>query len=177
MVQFLEYTKKIGLSRGQTNGTCGKIRIAKTPFGMVCWKQIISGEDPYAQTETELKHRLHFRAASGKPAAHFRQRPDYGGGAYGLREDHGGELVPFPEGKGRKNGDPGQRLFRSSGHSLEKRPDGLFQSRLSLFQRLPLPGGSGRFISSSSAGTGFYPGRKRCDWGQDFGRSVGSSCN
>ena len=41
----------------------------------------------------ESERHLHIRAAAGEPAAYLPLRHDHRGRAYGLREDHGGELV------------------------------------------------------------------------------------
>ena len=47
----------------------------------------------YAEAEVEPEYDLHFRAAAGESAADFALCDDDGGGADGLWEDDGGELV------------------------------------------------------------------------------------
>ena len=75
-------------------------------------KSIIGG-NYYAEAQMEFKHHLHLRAPAGKPAAHLPLRPHHGGGAYGLRQNHGGELVSQRTRQGRSAAHHShQRVFR-----------------------------------------------------------------
>ena len=67
-------------------------------YGCICGYNICTdcyscGGVDHAKTEMEPEYCLHIRAAARELAAHFPLRHDDRGRAYGLREDHSGELV------------------------------------------------------------------------------------
>lgn len=84
-----------------------------------------------SDAENRLERDLYFGAGAGDPASCFGQRTDGGGGSYGLRQDHGGQLVFEPA----QAGDTPCYLFLDDFHLLKDEKTAKFLCGLA--NRLP----------------------------------------
>ena len=76
-------------------------------------KQDSCGGEHHAKTKMEFEYHLHIRAPAGESAAGFSLPTDDGGGADGLRQNNGRELVSGGTRENRASaGRPCQRVFR-----------------------------------------------------------------